>query len=224
MVQDSVARFVDDAVLPIIRRALRQAHLPARAGPRDRGLGLLGSLARRLRLRRHERGQLRPDLPGTRARRLGHPQLRLGAVLAVHVPDLHLRQRGAEAAVPAAHGARRAHRLLRPDRTARRLRPGQHEDAREAPTAATGSSTARRCGSPTAPIADIAIVWATDRGRHPRLPGRARHAGLRDAGDPEEVLPARLGHRRAVLRRRARAGTAMLPGSTCRASRRRCGA
>ena len=54
----------------------------------------------------------------------------------------------------------RGDRLLRPDRAARRLGSGQHEDARRRRTAATGSSTAPRCGSPTATIADIAIVWA----------------------------------------------------------------
>ena len=32
MVQDSVGRFVDEKVLPIIQQALREAHVPARAG------------------------------------------------------------------------------------------------------------------------------------------------------------------------------------------------
>ena len=51
--------------------------------------------------------------------------------------------------LPAA-GPRRGHRLLRPDRARRRLRPRRDEDPRAGETAATGSSTAPRCGSPTA--------------------------------------------------------------------------
>src|ERR1700761_3646914 len=71
-------------------------------------------------------------MPATRARRLWHPQLRVSAVVTVHVPDLRVWLRGTEAAVPAAHGARRADRLLWTNRAARRLGPGQHEDARQA--------------------------------------------------------------------------------------------
>ena len=64
-------------------------------------------------------------------------------------------------ALAAAHGRGQGDRLLRPDRAARRLGSGQHEDAARGRMAATGSSTARRCGSPTATIADIcASCWA----------------------------------------------------------------
>ncbi len=84
--------------------ALREPHVPARTGRRARRPRPVRQLARGLRLRRHERGELRADLPGARARRLRAAQLRLRAVEPVHVPDLHLRQRGAEAEVPAAHG------------------------------------------------------------------------------------------------------------------------
>ena len=54
-----------------------------------------------LRLRGHEQRHLRPHAAGARARRLGPALLRLGAGLAVHVPDPRLRLRGAEAALPA---------------------------------------------------------------------------------------------------------------------------
>ena len=130
---------------------LREASLPERADSGDRRPRVVRLIHPGLRLRRPERGQLRAHLPGARARGFGHPQFRLGAELAVHVSDLRLRQRGAEAEVAARHGARPEDRLLRPHRTARRVRPVEHEDARRRRKAATGSSTARRCGSPTAP-------------------------------------------------------------------------
>ena len=122
MVQDSVGRFVDEKVLPIIQDCFEKHHFPKELIPEIAELGLLGSSHPGLRLRRPQRGQLRPHLPGARARRLRHPQLRLGAELAVHVSDLRLRQRRAEAALAARHGARPEDRLLRPDRAARRLR------------------------------------------------------------------------------------------------------
>ena len=181
MVQDSVARLVDDEVLPIIQQCFEEHRFPQELVPELAELGLLGSSIQGYELRRPQRRQLRAHLPGARARRLGHPQLRLGAVLAVHVPDLRVRLRGAEAALPAAHGARRAHRLLRAHRAARRLRPGQHEDARQAARRRLGAERRRRCGSPTAAIADLAVVWAMTDGGHPRLPRREGHAGVRGA-------------------------------------------
>ena len=66
------------------------------------------------------------------------------------------------------------------------------------------------------PIADLFVDLGADRGRHPRLPGREGHEGPRGAGDREEVLAARVGHRRDLPRRRRRARMQrMLPGSTC---------
>ena len=69
-----------------------------------------------------------------------------------HRGALHprLRQRGAEAQVAAAHGARRARRRHRHDRARRRLRPAGDQDHARAATATTTSSTARRPSSPTA--------------------------------------------------------------------------
>ncbi len=52
--------------------------------------------------------------------------------------------------VAAGHGGRRADRLLRADRARLGFRPGQHAHHAPAGTATTGSSTAPRCGSPTA--------------------------------------------------------------------------
>ena len=56
--------------------------------------------------------------------------------------------------------AGRGDRLLRPHRARPRLRPRRACAPAPAATAPTGSSTARRCGSPTARIADVAVVWA----------------------------------------------------------------
>ncbi len=58
-----------------------------------------------------------------------------------------------------------ADRLLRPDRAGLRLQPGRHAHAGGAGADSRWRSTARRCGSPTARIADVAVVWArTDDG------------------------------------------------------------
>ena len=221
-VQDSVGRFVDEKVLPIIQDCFEKHHFPKELIPEIAELGLLGSSIHGLRLRRPERGQLRTHLPGTRARRFGHPQLRLRAELAVHVPDLRLRQRRAEAALAARHGARPEDRLLRPHRTARRLRSFQHEDAREEERRRLGHQRLedvdhqRRHRRPVHLLGD-------DGRRHPRLHRRERHEGFRGAGDRTQVFPARLGHVGTVLRQRRGArsqpaarregtqGTAVLP-------------
>ena len=47
MVQDSVGRFVDEKVLPIIGDCFDQARFPAELIPEIAGLGLLGSTIRR---------------------------------------------------------------------------------------------------------------------------------------------------------------------------------
>ena len=105
MVQDTVARFTDEKVIPIIGDCFDQGRFPKELIPEIAAMGLLGSsLPEKYGCAGLNARQLRPDLPGTRARRLRHPQLRLGAELAVHVPDLRLRHRGAAPAVPARHG------------------------------------------------------------------------------------------------------------------------
>src|SRR6516165_2522969 len=100
LVQDAVARLVDAEVLPIIQRCFEEHRFPRGLIPQLASLGLLGSSIHGYECA-GQRHQLWPHLPGARARRLGHPQLRVRAVLAVHVPDLRLRLRGAEAALPA---------------------------------------------------------------------------------------------------------------------------
>ena len=104
--------------------------------------------------------RVRPDLPGARARRLGHPLVLLGAELARDVSDLGVRLRGAEAEVPARDGRRPADRLLRPDRARLRLEPDRHADDRDARRRAATRSTARSAGSRTARSRSVALVWA----------------------------------------------------------------
>ena len=79
-------------------------------------------------------------------------------------PICSLRQRGAETALAAAHGARRGHRLLRSHRVAGRLRSGEHAHHGAPHGRRTGYSTARRCGSPTAP----SPTWPSSGRRPPR--------------------------------------------------------
>ena len=64
---------------------LREASLPEGADPGNRRARVVRLVDPRLRLRRPQCRQLRAHLPGAGARRLRHPQLRLGAELAVHV-------------------------------------------------------------------------------------------------------------------------------------------
>ncbi len=188
---------------------LRGASLPEGAGSGARRARPARLIAQGLWLRGPQRHQLRADLSGARARRLRHPQLRLGAVLALHVSDPCLRLRGAEAEVPSGHGARGAHRLLRAHRAARRLRPRQHEDPCQAARQGLGAERLedvdhqRRHRRPRGRLGH-------DGGRNPWLHRRERHSRLRRTRDRAEVLPARLGHLRPVLRQCSRAG-----GATC---------
>jgi hypothetical protein len=98
MVQDTVARFTDQRVLPIIGDCFDKGVFPKDLIPEMAELGLLGSsLPTEYGCAGMNAVSYGLDLPGTRARRFGHPQLRLGAVFAVHVPDLRLRQRESSA-------------------------------------------------------------------------------------------------------------------------------
>ena len=81
-----------------------------------------------LRLRRGFRRALRPGLCRAGGRRLRRPVDGLGAGFAGDVRDLEVRIRGAKAAVAARHGRRRTARLLRADRTRRRIRPRRDEN------------------------------------------------------------------------------------------------
>ncbi len=207
MVQDSVGRFVDEKVLPIIQRVLREASLPEGADPRDRRARVARLLDPGLRLRRPERRELRAHLPGARARRFGHPQLRLGAVSLCMYPDLRLRQRRAEAEVAAATWRSGEDRLLRPHRAARRLRSREHEDPREARRASDWVHQRREDVDHQRRHRRPVHLLGDDGRRHPRLHRREGHEGFRAPRDRAQVHPARVGHLGAVLRQRRRAGS-----------------
>ncbi len=188
------------------RRLFRQGRVSARAHPGDGGTRPARLVtADRIRLCRHECGQLRIDLPGTGARRFGHPQFRLGAVVAVHVSDLCLRQRRAAPALAAGYGRRQGDRLLRPDRTARRLGSGQHENACEKGRRRLDLERRQDVDHQRQPRAHRHRLGA-DRRRHPGLPGREGFRRFHGAGNPQEDEPARIGDLGAVFRQRARAG------------------
>ena len=102
LVQDSVGKFVDDKVIPIIGECFEEERFPRELVAEVAELGLLGSSIHGYGCAGLERGVLRADLPGAGARRFRPAQLRLGAVEPVHVSDLRVRQRGAEAEVAAA--------------------------------------------------------------------------------------------------------------------------
>ncbi len=104
-----------------------------------------------VRLRGAEQRRLRAHHAGAGARRFRRPLLRLRAGRALHVPDLRLRQRGAEAEVPPADGRGRGDRLLRAHRAGLRLQPRRDDHPRARRPTTAGCSTAPRCGSPTAP-------------------------------------------------------------------------
>ena len=105
--------------------------------------------------------------------------------------------RGAEAGVAAADGGGRGDRLLRPDRARLRLRPVGH--AHDAPSrdgddwVLNGTKMWITNGG----VADVAVVWAQHRRRHPRLRRAHRHPGLHRPRHPPEAVAARVGHLRA---------------------------
>jgi hypothetical protein len=147
----------------------------------------------RLQLRRHEQRRIRPCHAGAGARRFRHSQLRLRAGRVGHVPDLHLRQRGAEEPLAAASPKRICHRMFWPDRARLRLEPGRH--------AHHGHSRRGRLGAQWRE--DLDHQWRRGRGErgvgahaggHRRFPGGARHARLLDELDIHgKLVDARVG-------------------------------
>ena len=220
LVRDAVARLVDKRVLPIIGECFEAGRFPRELLPELAELGVFGSTLQGYGCAGLNAVELRADLPRAGARRQRAAQFRVGAVEPVHVPDPRLRQRAAETAVAAAHGARRGDRLLRPDRAAGRFRSGQHAHHR----------TPQRRWLDTQWLEDVdhqrphrrsGDRVGADARWHARLPGGTRRARLHLGGDQAQIQPARLQHRRAVLRSRC----GCRPRPRCRqppASRHRC--
>ena len=132
LVQDSVARLVDAEVLPIIREAFEQHRFPRELVPELAALGLLGSS-----LEGYGCAGLNAVSYGLICQELERGDSGIRSFVSVQsslcmYPIHAFGSEEQKQQLPAAHGARRAHRLLRPDRAARRLGSGQHEDPRQA--------------------------------------------------------------------------------------------
>ncbi len=196
-VRETVRRFCADRIQPYIADWFERGELPEiRELTRELGaIGVLGMHLDGLRLRRHERGGLRPGLPGTGGVRFRHPLARLRPGLAGDVRDLGVRQRRAEAALVAADGRWRGDRLLRPDRAGPRLRPGL--DAYDGETRRGGLGPQR-----TQDVDHQRVGRAGRRrlgpyrGRHPGFRRPDQHARLLRAGDQAQTVAACLDHQR----------------------------
>ena len=190
-----------------VRRAVVRAGRPARARELAREFGKVGLLGMHSRATAAPGSARSPTAsPAWSWRRATPASGRwCRCRVAGDVRHLAVRHRGAEAGVAAADGGRRGDRLLRPDRARPRLRPGVDDaPARAASGERLGARRRRRCGSPTGPVADVAVVWARRRGdggiRGFVVP--TGHPGVHGARDPAQDVAARLGHRRARARRR----------------------
>ncbi len=133
-VRDSVRRFVDERVLPIIGDCYVEGRFPRELIPEMAALGVLGAnLPETLRLRWAEQRGVRAHHAGARTRRFRHSFVCVGAGRAGDVSDLCVRERGAQGRVAPAHGPRRGDRLLRAHRVRLRLEPvGDDHDGRRA--------------------------------------------------------------------------------------------
>src|SRR6266567_9465170 len=105
--------------------------LPPRTSKTDGGTRILWCLTERLWMRRYGQRGIRPDDAGTRARRLGRAQLCERAVGTVHVSDLRIRQRRAEADLASTHAEGRKAWLLWPDGARLRIKPRGHAHSRQ---------------------------------------------------------------------------------------------
>ena len=129
LVQDAVAKFVDEQVIPIIGECFEHERFPRELVSGVAELGLLGSS-----IQGYGCAGLNGVSYGLICQELERGDSGLRSFVSVQsslcmYPDLRIRQRRAEAALAAAHGQRRSDRLLRADRAARRFRSGEHEDS-----------------------------------------------------------------------------------------------
>ena len=130
LVRDNTRKFIEENLIPIIEQCNRDGRFPKELIKPMGELGFYGASLQGLRLRRHVGGGVRPDDPGTGARRQRRAFVRQRAVGAVHVSHLRLRQRRAEAEVLAQDGVRRNPRMLWFNRARLRLEPRRHAHPR----------------------------------------------------------------------------------------------
>ena len=152
-IRDVVREYVDERIKPNVADWFEEGKIPARELAKELGtLGVLGM---------HLEGY---GCQGTSAVAYGLACLELEAgdsgirslvsvqgSLAMYAIHAFGSEEQKQEWLPT-HGGRRRHRLLRPDRGGLRLQPQRHAHAAPSATATTGSSTARRCGSPTATL------------------------------------------------------------------------
>ena len=206
LIRDTVRSWVGEHILPNVGGVVRgRAPADVGAGAGARQARPARHAPRGLRHRGRKRRRVRPRVLGAGGRRLRHPQPRVGAGLAVDVRDLALGLGGAEAALAAADGHRRAARLLRAHRARCRIRPRRHAHAR--------APRRRRLDPERRQDVDHERLRrrrrrrvGADRRRHPRVPGREGHEGLLGTRHQAQDLAARLDHVGAGARRRAGAG------------------
>ena len=191
MVRDTVRELVTTRVMPTIGKHCPAGTFPHELVPVFGEMGLLGPSLTGYGCAGITPDRLRPDLPGARARRLGHPLVLLGAGLARDVSDLGVRLRGAEAELAARDGGGPDDRLLRPDRARLRLEPaGMLTTATRDRAAATGS-TAPSAGSPTARSRRSRSCGPSSTARSAASSSRPSTQGLHRARHPRQVVAAR---------------------------------
>ena len=147
----TVRKFVDTRLKPNVEEWFESATLPRELAKEFGALGVLGMHLDGLRLRRHQRRQRtawpawssRPATAGFRSFVSVQGSLSMFSIYRYGSEEQKQR-------VAAATGRRRRDRLLRPDRARLRLQPRRDAYPRTPRRRATGSSTAPRCGSPTA--------------------------------------------------------------------------
>ena len=176
------------------QRAHRSRDLPrngrTRPARRDR--------ARGIRRRRRELCQLWPGRARSRGGGLRLSLDDVGAILARHVSDLHLRLGRAAQEVPAEARLGRIHRLLRLDRAGRRLRSCGHEDAcgkgrrRLSPRRFENVDFQRADRRRIRRLGEV----RSPRRRDPRLRAGKGHEGAVRAEDRRQAQLARFHHRR----------------------------
>ena len=164
-VRDTVRGWVGDRVLPGIEGWFEAGEFPTEVAKELGAMGLLG-----MHLTGYECAGANAVSYGLACLELeagdsGLPLVRERPGVALHVPDLAVRVRGAEAALAPADGPRRGDRVLRADRARRR-----------APTPPGCGRSAKRDGDgwvlsgtkmwiTNGSVADLAVVWAkTDEG------------------------------------------------------------
>ncbi len=205
MVRDSVARLVDERILPVIQKHFEEHTFPRDLVPEIASLGLLGSsisgygcagmnaVAYGLICQELERGDsgirsfvsvqsslcMYPILAfGSEAQREKYlPRMATGELIGCF--GLTEPHGGSDPANMKTHAKRRGKDWV---------------------------LNGAKMWITNAPIADLAIVWAKTAGRYPRLHRREGHARVRRSRDRAQVLAARLRDRRPVLRGRRRAG------------------